>query len=162
MLPRLLFVLLLLCTSVPAQAQRPLALDGSETSVTLGRHLGLLRDAEGRLDFETVSGPASAFAPLAPGDEANFGYVDGAVRLRLQLRSAMAGRSDWRLELDYASLDHADLFERLPNGSIRRLHTGDRVPFPQRAVPHRNPVFALQLAPDESARCICAYSRTAT
>lgn len=62
------------------------------------------------------------------------------------VRSALTQASDWRIELDYASREHAELHD--PRGPPQR--SGDRIALGARSIPHRNPVFAVALAPGET------------
>jgi diguanylate cyclase (GGDEF)-like protein len=58
----------------------------------------------------------------------------------------LARSSEWRLELDYASLDHAELYDE----STPPQRAGDRLAFAERSNPHRNAVFSVRLAPGET------------
>ena len=144
----MLRVLVLLFTLLAGQAgAAPLVLDaGTSERIDLASHVEVLRDASGALDATTVRRRVDAFAPLPPGQAPNFGYTDDAIWLRLVLQSRLDLPSDWRLELDYGSLDHAELHDA--DGTVQRA--GDRIPFAERSIPHRNPVFAVQLAPGET------------
>jgi two-component system, sensor histidine kinase LadS len=138
---------LLALLAATASAQPALVLDAQGPDrIELREHLGLLRDPSGTLDAHAIRARGDAFQPLAPGSGLNFSYTRDVVWLRLVLRSALAQHSDWRIELDYASLDHAELHDA--DGSVQR--GGDRIALAQRSIPHRNPVFALSLAPGET------------
>nr|MBP6692220.1 hypothetical protein [Xanthomonadales bacterium] len=143
---RLLFLLLaLLGTAANAQPARVLELGGVER-IELRSHLDVLRDPDGLLDVAGARARHAAFEPLGPGSGLNFSYTAGAVWLRLVLHSSLAQPSDWRIELDYASLDHAELHD----GDAPVQRAGDRLAFAARSIPHRNPVFALRIAPGET------------
>ena len=143
---RLLFLLLaLLGTAANAQPARVLELGGVER-IELRSHLDVLRDPDGLLDDAGARARRAAFEPLGPGSGLNFSYTPGAVWLRLVLHSSLTQPSDWRIELDYASLDHAELHD----GDAPVQRAGDRLAFGARSIPHRNPVFALRIAPGET------------
>jgi len=139
--------LLLVMLAGTATAQPALVLDEQSTNrIELRGHLGMLRDPAGTLDAVAVRGRSTQFQPLSPGSGLNFSYTNDVVWLRLVVRSALTQASDWRIELDYASLDHAELHD--PRGPLQR--SGDRIALAARSIPHRNPVFAVALAPGET------------
>lgn len=141
----LLWVLVLQAST--ATASTVLVLDeATPARVELRSHLSMLRDQAAVLELAEVRARTAEFEPLTPGSGLNFGYTHGAVWLRLQLRSALLDSSEWRIELDYASLDDARLYD----ADLALQQGGDRVPFGERSIAHRNPVFALTLAPGES------------
>jgi diguanylate cyclase (GGDEF)-like protein len=105
-----------------------------------------LSDPDAVLDADAVRARATGFEALAPGSGLNFSYTPGAVWLRMVLRSDLAQPSEWRIELDYASLDNAELHD----GSLPVQRAGDRLAFGARAIPHRNPLVALRMAPGET------------
>lgn len=147
---RRLSLWLLLLLAVPALAQPRLLLDDSTKRVDLRPHVGVWRDASAALPFKEVLARADQFAPAAADRDLNLGYTRDAVWLRLVVQSALPHSSEWRLEIDFASLDRADLFELFEDGTQRLLRGGDAVPFAERALAHRNPVFPLTLAAGES------------
>ncbi len=150
-MPTRVLALLLCLLPLVAAAQVPLRLDAdSATRIDLRPHLAMLRDAGAGADFAMIEARDADFAPVAASAGLNFGYTRDAVWLRLQLASAIDEASDWRIELDYASLDLAELHERLPDGQLRVHRSGDALPFAERATPHRNPVFALHLEPGQT------------
>lgn len=120
----------------------PLLLDAeSADRLDLRPFLAVWQDASGALSAAQVRAAGPRFAALPPGTGLNLGYQRGTAWLRLTLVSRLARDSDWRLELDYASLDHASLF--FPDGSAQ--HSGDRIALSARSVHHRNPVFRVAL-----------------
>jgi len=150
LLPRIGSLLLMLgfgCLYSAVGWSKPLVLDdASADRIELRDHLDLLADPQAALELADARAHADQFAPLEPGRGLNFGYVDGAMWLRLRLRSDLAAASDWRLELDYASLDHATLYDDAGGVQV----AGDRTAIADRPVVHRNPVFRVSLAPGES------------
>jgi two-component system, sensor histidine kinase LadS len=141
------FIVWLALLAGAAQATPVLVLDETTPArIELRAHLGMLHDPGAGMGAAAVRANAMQFQPLTPGSGLNFGYTRGAVWLKLQLRSALPAISEWRIELDYASLDHAELHDL----SAPTQHAGDRVAFGARSIAHRNPVFALTLAPGET------------
>ncbi len=141
-----LTLVLLLLTAI-APAAPALVLDQSTPArIELRPHLAVLRDPGATLDVNGVRARSRDFTTLGAGRGLNFGYTRDAVWLRLQVHSTLPTASEWRLELDYASLDHAELHDGIGGLQV----AGDRVALSERAIAHRNPVFALTLAPGES------------
>lgn len=70
------------------------------------------------------------------------------VWLRLPLQSTAHETRTWRLELNYSSLDEVLLYD-VGNDGVRLSRSGDTVPYGERNVGHRNPVFELVLQPGE-------------
>lgn len=150
MIRLLAFCLLLAMLFVrPLQAQPQLLLDAAATHVELWPYVAVLRDPSGAMSFAEVLAADDRFVPVADDRGLNLGYTRDVVWLRLKLRSGDTPSSEWRLEIDYASLDHADLFEPLADGNLKHWRSGDAVAFSERALAHRNPVFPLQLLPGE-------------
>lgn len=144
----LLALMLLLVFHVGVAGAEPVLVVDADSPgrIDLRAHMAVLPDPTAVLDETTAAARAAQFERLTPGRGLNFGYTDGALWLRLVLRSAQPEPSDWRLELDYASLDHAQLYDS--GGPVQV--SGDRVALAERTLPHRNPVFALTLVPGES------------
>lgn len=142
---RLPLLLLLLVAAISARAGEPLILEGSERTVDLRPHLLLLRDAGARLAPGEAMARGDDYRPAVAARDLNLGYTRDALWLRIDVRSALSRASDWRLELDYPSLDRVDLFERLPDGRLSQLSSGDTLAFGERALAHRHPVFPVHL-----------------
>jgi diguanylate cyclase (GGDEF)-like protein len=148
MLRRLLAIVLLTCAVASApRAQSVLVLDAQTADRTdLRTHIGVLRDPGGQFDIRAVRALHGSLTVPEPGVGLNLSYSRDVVWLRLLLRSTLPQTSQWRLELDYAALDHADLYD----GDAAVQRAGDRIAFDARALPHRNPLFAITLAPGET------------
>lgn len=139
------FWLLLLCL-LPGAPDAALVVGPEHPErIDLRGHLGVLHDPAGSWTIEEVRARSATFRPVAVsrGGGLNFGYVRGAIWLRLPIRSSRTMPFHGQLELDYASLDRVSLFDG--SGGVRS--SGDRIPFGERATPHRNPVFSVVLAP---------------
>jgi diguanylate cyclase (GGDEF)-like protein len=144
---RVLVLLLAGLAGAGANAQPVLVLDErSPDRIELRGHLGVLRDPDGSLDAAAARGRRAQFETLTPGSGLNFSYASGAIWLRLVLKSALPQPGEWRIELDYASLDHAELHD----GTAAVQRAGDRLTIGERTIAHRNPVFAARLAPGET------------
>ena len=144
-LPLTFFWLLLGLLALPAQAT--LKLQESSPPLDLAGHFQVLADPGGQLQLESLRDGSHAFS-TPPDGALNFGYVSGAIWLRLEVESAQAEPGDWRLEINYPSLDQVQLFDVGQDG-VRQSQAGDMLPLAQRSVAQRTPVFDLQLQPGE-------------
>ena len=140
------WAMFLLCLLAGATAA--LDLSGDEANLRLGPEVEVLRDRGGRMTLADVL-QADAFAPARDHPDLSFGYTADVLWLKLPLRSRAPRVQSWRIEFEYATVDRIDLFE-VGDGGVTRKRSGDRMPFGERSYAHRNPVFALTLAPDES------------
>lgn len=140
-------LLLLLCLlAVPARATLLLT-ENLPPQPLLGQ-IESLSDPEGNLQLEQLIAEPQRFQSTAGRRDLGFGYVDGAVWLRLEVQSAAPRATDWRLELDYPSLDLVQLFDVGSDG-MRLARSGDMVAYAERSVGNRTPVFDLHLQPGE-------------
>lgn len=140
-------LLLLLCLlAVPARAT--LLLTENQSALPLLGHIESLSDPEGRLQLAQLIADPQRFQSTAGRRDLGFGYVDGAIWLRLEVQSAAPRPTDWRLELDYPSLDLVQLFDVGSDG-LRLARSGDMVAYAERSVGNRTPVFDLRLQPGE-------------
>jgi diguanylate cyclase (GGDEF)-like protein len=143
-------LLWLLVLVAPAAVAAPLVLEAdSPERIELRAHLRVLADPEMALDANAAEARAATFEALGPGSGLNFGYVSGAMWLRLSLESRRSDALELRIELDYPSLDRVELFEPARHGGQVLQRSGDALPFEARSLAHRNPVFALRLQPGE-------------
>jgi diguanylate cyclase (GGDEF)-like protein len=146
-----LSLLLLLCGIAQVQAGIPaLTLGDARSPGDLSPYIDYLEDAERTLDIADVSLPAMAdrFSPLPGKGLINFGYSTSVYWLRIRLA---ASHSEQRmLDIAYPPLDRVDLYHAGPSGLTQHLVSGDRLRFIERAYPHRNLVFPLDLPEGES------------
>ena len=150
-MPARVLLLLLIAMLTPAGAAAPLLLEADAPDrIDLRSHLGVLADPDQTMDALAADARASDFASVGPGSGLNFGYVHGAMWLRLQLESRQREPQELRIELDYPSLDRVELFEPARHGGQVLQRSGDTLPFEARSLAHRNPVFALRLLPGET------------
>ena len=142
-----LAVLVLLAGTVQAQPQ-PVAV-GTQGSYKLTKAFQYLEDEARSLRFEDLARPEvqSRFRPIpSAGPGANFGLTLSAIWLRVDVDVAPDAAGEWLFEIGYATIDRAELWTPGPGGYQRQL-AGDLQPFSTRAVPHRNHVLPVRLAP---------------
>lgn len=142
---------LLLLGAIPllSAASSPLVFDGSER-LAVAPHVEVLEDPTGSFSFESVRDSRDRDfrpAPIAPGNELNFGYSSSVFWLRFAVRSTAEATP--LLEVAFPSLDSVTLYAPDRDGRYRESATGDLRPFAERPMPHRNFVFPLPLRPEQ-------------
>jgi len=75
----------------------------------------------------------------------NAGYTRVVHWFRVAL-PAEAADGDWLLEFSYPLLDFVDVWLPQPDGTFRKIETGDQRPFIERLIQHRTFVLPLRLA----------------
>ncbi|VXC09517.1 Diguanylate cyclase (GGDEF) domain-containing protein [Pseudomonas sp. 8Z] len=141
------WLLLLLYLLLP-NAWATTLLNDTSTAQDLYETADFLLDANASLSLDQVRAADAAFTPANTRRDLSFGYISGVVWLRLNLQSNAERLLHWRLELNYASLDEVRLYDIGADG-VRESRSGDTVPYAERAIGHRYPVFEIVLQPGE-------------
>jgi diguanylate cyclase (GGDEF)-like protein len=141
------WLLLALCLLLP-DAHAITLLDDDTPPIDLQDVAAYLSDPQASLSLADAQTANAPFLPARERRGLSFGYVPGVVWLRLELQSAASKTLHWRLELNYASLDEVRLYDIGTDG-VRESRSGDTVPYAERSVGHRNPVFEIALQPGE-------------
>ena len=144
-----LFCVCALSISVPltASSVEPLVA-GDEPRYGLGGHLEMIRNpAHGMSLAEAMAGSwnyTPAAEPNGPGT-----LVESWVRFRV------TAQTDHALVLVFNTnnVNYVDLFVLHADGRQEHFESGDRVPFQQRSLPNRYPLFPLNLQHGETAWC---------
>jgi diguanylate cyclase (GGDEF)-like protein len=148
---RLLACMLVLVSPMAAAEPQVLRVDGSQSAIDLQPYIRYLRDPSRSLQIEQVVQQAEQFLPASERRDLNFGYTHDHLWLSLDLLSTADQLSDWLIEMRYASLDRVSLYSVGADG-IQVQHSGDTLAYGERSIGHRNPLFALRLAPGEQRR----------
>jgi PAS domain S-box-containing protein len=147
-----LFIALLLASAgVAAQHSAGQLSIGNKDSYALSRSFTFLEDEQGQLTLEDVLKPKAQarFRPVGQsGPGANFGLTNSAYWLRVVLNVSDAAPEEWMFEIAYPLLDHFELYVPQDAGFNKKVG-GDTYPFAQRALPHRNHVVPVRLAPGQ-------------
>lgn len=142
-----------------ASAMPPLNLEAGTDRIELTRHLFYLHDAGAELDAAEVFAMrerGDGFASLTFGTTfgTTFGFTTGAIWLHGRAHNASHPRTRWLLVLEYALIDHADLYLRYPDGRIVTQRSGDMLPFASRAIRYRHPNFWVDVERGESVEIL--------
>lgn len=140
------WVLILVCAS--AQSATPFILPEPERVAVerFSEHVDLLQDAEGKLGIDDVSREpiSSRFVP-ATLDSANVGFTTSVYWVRFTLRNEGDVERPMFVRQTYPLIDYVELYEEEPSGEWLQHATGDRRPFGDRPVAHRDLIFPLSL-----------------
>ena len=143
------FLALSVVLPVTAAGADPLVAGDSPFYRLAGR-LEILRDDTREMSLgQVMDSPADWL--LTYDAEPNPGFTPAVYWARFQIQS----QTDHRLLLtfQYANVDLVELFVVRPDGRREHMASGNDVPFQDRTVAHRYPVFPLDLARGQSAWC---------
>ena len=144
----------------PGATPTPIWLAGlSQGPIDAAGNAEYVEDPTGSLSIDAVRQlPPDAWRkPAAGHGDINFGYSTSTYWLRITVYPA-APSDDWRLEVGYPTLDSVTLYGPLRDGA-NAFHTGDRLPYANRPIDHRNFVFPLGL---EGRTATTLYLRVAS
>jgi two-component system, sensor histidine kinase LadS len=114
-----------------------------DRELVIGRQLQVLEDPEGRWTVADVSGRfADRFLPSErtyPG----FGFTRSTIWLRFTVDFSRVTDQAWYLVQRHPIVDQVVLYSPLPGGGFQRLEMGDRLPFSDRVMAHREFIFPL-------------------
>lgn len=142
------FWLLLLLSLLLPNVRAATLLKDDSAPLDLYDTVDFLLDPQASLTLDQVRAADASFTSAHARRDLSFGYVSGVVWLRLNLKSNAQRVLHWRLELNYASLDEVRLYDVGAEG-VRESRSGDTVPYAERAIGHRYPVFEIVLQPGE-------------
>lgn len=154
-----LIVPLLALTFTARAEQTATVIESDETSYKLGHHAMLLVDEGGELTIDDVSsGPASrGFEPLddpAP----SLGFSTATAWVRFSVDNVLDEDQLWLLESAYPHVDYLELYIPNGDGGFDVRVSGDMIPFGQREVPYRNPVFRIKQPPGVTTYYLKAHT----
>ena len=160
----LVWIGFLILTTAPSFAATAAAQMDFQTpagdSEPLGRGLQYLEDPSGQLNFASVRQQQELWQTERE-EVFNQGYNHSVWWLRFHI-SNPHHNPDWLLEIAYPILDYVDVWIVDDNGRISHYATGDKVPFRQRPIAHRNFVIPLTLAPQQGATLYLRINTTSS
>jgi diguanylate cyclase (GGDEF)-like protein len=146
----------LLLIGLGAHASTPLVVDNKTRLISdLQPHISYFRDQERQLQPAEVMEQPSLFRPASQREGLNFRYTRDRLWLKIKVVSAADRTTDWVLEMRYPSLDRVSLYDAGKGGTLIQ-HQGDTLPYQQRDMKHRNPIFKVRLEPGETRTLLIA------
>lgn len=139
-------VLLLPLGASPLSAAPLLA--GDAPRYDLAGRLEVLRDDSRAMTISQVMAAPARWQPI-PDPQPNFGFTSALYWVRFHV----ASNTDHSLVLSfqYANVDFVDLYVVYPDGRIQRMTSGTRIPFDERPLANRYPVFPLPITRGQEA-----------
>ena len=139
--------------ALPQSVANPLYLHTGLHAQPLAPYMDLLEDRSGQLTFAQVreqSAPSGAFRPFGPR-ALNAGFSDSVWWVRFSLVNTGNTAATYLLRQDYPLIDYIELWQQDETGRWRQRRSGDRLPFRQRDIEHRDFLFILDVPAKTSA-----------
>jgi diguanylate cyclase (GGDEF)-like protein len=144
-----LLLLLLGCFVPLAQATTTLYASPNQSSYSLAPYSEFWHAEDNALTLGELLSRAPAFEPTHNATDLNFGYTQDDVWLRTQIHNNSAQAQRWIVQFEYPFLDHVNLYT-LRQHAINVQQSGSAVPVDLRALAHRQAIFPLELAANET------------
>lgn len=139
----MLLIALLTAMSVHADL---LSVDAEQSTEDLSPFLEYRIDSSTHLSLESVIATADADSwQKGDGSVPNFGFTQSAYWFRLRVDNQQAKVVDRLLHVHSALLAQIDVYLVVDGKPLQHFSAGSRLPFRERAIAHRYPVFPLAL-----------------
>ncbi len=150
-IPAFALYALICITSLPLYSQKILSLNDSPESYNLGLYLYYLEDKKNSITIkEASSKDTERLYTLSKWNSINFGFTNSPYWLKLIVKNGSKSNADWILEIDYKSLDRAELYSPDGHGGFTKQVQGQIYPFSIRSIKHHNPLFELNIKTNET------------
>jgi EAL domain-containing protein (putative c-di-GMP-specific phosphodiesterase class I)/GGDEF domain-containing protein len=118
----------------------------TDERIVLGELAEYLEDSNNSISIEQIKKPANGLIwQKITNETPNFGYTDSAYWVHLQLTNRSDHIVDRVMEISYPVIDYIDFYQ-LSSGKIeKQYNVGDKRPFSNRPIAHRNFVFPISL-----------------
>ncbi|OUR90212.1 hypothetical protein A9Q81_19655 [Gammaproteobacteria bacterium 42_54_T18] len=140
--------LLLIYITISVQPAHAASVDiyGEDTYYGLGQYLNYYIDKSGQRDIEDIvnNGPDIHWQQNQV-DTPNLGFGTEVYWWRLNIRSTQPQYENWLLEIAYSLLDDISIYVFQDEDEIQRVLLGDKKPFIEREINHRNFLLPLKL-----------------
>lgn len=123
-----------------------ITVDQQSDIIDIGAHMQYLADPAGKLKYDEVIAPHAPWLALPAGvNGVNFGYTDATYWLTFSLENKEIHTLRRFLEIGYPVLDYLNVYVERNGKIIARYELGDKFPFSQRPVHHRNFIMPMDL-----------------
>ena len=149
-----LLYIILMAISLPVagnQAAIPSAnasvtIDGPSKSYPLGKHLEYYSDISRQLDIETLLKDEDSLNwQRSQAETPNLGFGSAVYWWRVNIQSTQPLYENWLLEVAYSLLDSIDIYIYEEKKQTKHAILGDKHPFNNREISHRNFILPLTL-----------------
>ncbi len=162
-----IIISLVLLINVTAHAQDDIhsfVISDGFTSQALSSFNRYLEDAEGKLTLEELLDPQAKLAwqtHQSDTENNNFGYTSSVYWFHTKLIN-QSQTNDYVLEIAYPVIDHLDFYWVI-DGEVLSHHTmGDKYPFDQRLIEHRNFLVPIEVSFGERANLYIRVKTTSS
>ncbi len=127
--------------------QKVIHLETASTLHNIGEHIYIYQDETNNLKLEDIlASKVQNEFKLGSQEVPSFGIKDVTIWLKLHIKNNLGRETPFVLEIAYPTLDSIFLYTKNDSqGNWNMEFAGDRVPFYQRIVEHRNFIFPLNL-----------------
>lgn len=127
-----------------------LLVDPQTDTYDLAPYLSYIEDAKGTLAIEQIWEPDKKIQwQDVPNDAVNFGYISAAFWFKLILSNPETIPLQRVIEIAYPVLDQIDIYQVTVGEKMLHTRMGDKQPFYQRPILHRNFLLPVTLAPNK-------------
>ncbi|MDX1695038.1 MAG: 7TM diverse intracellular signaling domain-containing protein, partial [Ketobacteraceae bacterium] len=135
----------------PASAEAQVILSQTMQNENISEKLVYLEDPQHQFNIRSIQ-KARADGQFKISDKRvpSFGFTQSAYWFYVRVTNLDAESKEWVLETQYPIMDEIDAWFIGEDGNIEHQRAGDSVPFHERAKPHYNINFQLDLAPGET------------
>lgn len=144
-----LLLLLSVCLASWAQANTILLASPNQESYPLASNSVFWHASEQNVTLNELLVQPPVFEPSSHAEDLNLGYTQHDVWLRTQVRNDSSEAQRWMVQFEYPFLDHVTLYT-LRQTSIEAQQSGSALPVDQRALAHRQAVFPIEMAAQET------------
>ncbi len=134
------------------QQEKAVHIENTTTLTNIGKLIYIYQDKTNSLNLQDIlAADAQGKFELGDKDVPSFGINDVTIWLKLNIKKSESHETPFVLEIAYPTLDSIYLFSRktAQNNWIIEF-AGDRIPFNQRIIDHRNFIFPLDLQHQET------------
>lgn len=142
----LLSLSVLITTSQVVSANEVVDISATDERVVLGTMAEFFEDTKNSLSIEQVRESSNGFIwqPIST-ETPNFGYTDSAYWLHIKLTNSSMQHVDHVVEIAYPVIDYIDFYQVKDGQVDQQFEVGDKRPFSNRPIAHRNFVFPVSL-----------------
>ncbi|WP_324125588.1 sensor domain-containing diguanylate cyclase [Marinobacter sp. F4218] len=158
----LLCFFLLASPSVGVSAQDTATWETGSTRVELSRFVDYWQEPATPVGIETVTALDEADWTRNGSDSISLGYAKDIYWFRVTLNNAARQQIQTFLEIGYPVLDRIEIYIDPMTSGVEPLVLGDKQPFSDRPIDHRNFVVPLDLAAGEQTRVFLRVKTTSS
>lgn len=146
-----LLVFLFTIAAPLAVSAKPLLITEQADEVNMIPYLQFIKDSTNSLSFDDVRHTLSAWQHIPSTRKTiNFGYTNDVYWFRFQLFNGTHSKQTSNVEIGYPVLDFLDVFIVSDKNETQLIEMGDKRPFGDRPVNHRNFIIPVELAAGET------------